>query len=71
MIKLFWNTHNETKPVLEKSNNIDATSDFGWGIYHKNNSDKWIYNILSKVNFVKINNKIEVFFIDAKYIIIG
>ena len=57
MIKLFWNTHNETKPVLEKSNNIDATSDFGWGIYHKSNSDKWIYNILSKVNFVKINSE--------------
>ena len=51
MIKLFWNTHNEVKSSLSNQNNKDVTSDFGWGLYHKNNSDKWIYNILNKVNY--------------------
>ena len=57
MIKLFWNTHNETALDTEKSNKINVTSDYGWGIYHKNNSDKWIYNILSKIEFDIIKNE--------------
>jgi len=51
MIKLFWNTHNEVAPSLEESNEEKATTDFGWGAYHKNNSDKWIYEILKKMQF--------------------
>ena len=57
MIKLFWNTHNETAFDTEKINKINVTSDYGWGIYHKNNSDKWIYNILSKIEFDIIQNE--------------
>jgi len=57
MIKLFWNTHNETAFDTEKTNKINVTSDYGWGIYHKNNSDKWIYNILSKIEFDIIQNE--------------
>ena len=56
MIKLFWNTHNEVHSLIDNHDNKDATSDFGWGIYHKNNSDKWIYTILCKVNFDVIEN---------------
>ena len=50
MIKLFWNTHNQQKP---NSNNKKIRekqeSDYGWGEYHKKNSNKWIYEILKKV----------------------
>ena len=56
MIKLFWNTHNEIRQKLDKSNNKDATTDFGWGIYHKNNSDKWIHEILRKIKLKIVNN---------------
>ena len=60
MIKLFWNTHNEAAPTLDKSNKENITTDFGWGIYHKNNSDKWIYNILGKIQFSFIENENEI-----------
>ena len=49
MIKLFWNTHN-----LQKNNDAKDDKnarDYKWGIYHKNNSDKWIYEILKKVEY--------------------
>jgi len=50
MIKLFWNTHN-----LQKSDDIKnsdkSARDYKWGIYHKKNSDKWIYEILKKVKY--------------------
>ena len=56
MIKLFWNTHNEA-PITDNLNNKNVTSDFGWGIYHKNNSDKWIYNVLKEIKFNVIENE--------------
>ena len=52
MIKLFWNTHNqkeansENKKVREKEE-----LDYGWGQYHKKNSDKWIYEILKNIKY--------------------
>ena len=56
MIKLFWNTQNQNK---ETSNNLNAKKarDYAWGIYHKNNSNIWIYEILNKVKFKIINNE--------------
>ena len=58
MIKLFWNSHNETKSTVDKSSkDKDVTSDFGWGIYHKNNSDVWIYNIFSKIQFDTVKDE--------------
>ena len=57
MIKLFWNTHNEISTRLDGTTNKEATSNYGWGIYHKNNSDKWIYNILSKIQFEVIEDQ--------------
>ena len=69
MIKLFWNTHNQNKPIsndpIEKDNigvasmnklNEEARN-HKWGLYHKNNSDKWIYEILSKVQFKVIQSE--------------
>ena len=50
MIKLFWNTHNQNKPKEEDK-------DYIWGIYHKNNSDKWIFEILDKVQFKLIQSE--------------
>ena len=52
MIKLFWNTHNQ-----KKSNSNDKKikekhdRDYVWGIYHKKNSNLWIYKILEKVKY--------------------
>ena len=48
MIKLFWNTHNQNK---SRGNNTDTKNDrdYIWGLYHKDNSDKWIYEILNKI----------------------
>jgi len=60
MIKLFWNTHNQLKPnsdikkIREKQEN-----DYGWGKYHKKSSDKWIYEILKKVEYKSIHNQAE------------
>ena len=56
MIKLFWNTHNQNKPDSEKSN-TDEARDYIWGLYHKKNSDKWIYEILNKVKFQVVENE--------------
>ena len=53
MIKLFWNTHNQPK---FSENNKDSTN-YTWGIYHKKNSDKWIYEILKKVKYTTIENE--------------
>ena len=53
MIKLFWNTHNQPK---FSENNKDSTN-YTWGIYHKKNSDKWIYEILKKVKYSVIDNE--------------
>jgi len=56
MIKLFWNTHNQNKPNPNKSNE-ENTRDKIWGIYHKDYSDKWIYEILNKIKFEVIQSE--------------
>ena len=53
MIKLFWNTHNQSK-FSEKNK---ESSDYIWGIYHKKSSDKWIYEILKNVKYINITNE--------------
>ena len=42
MIKLFWNTQNQIPPKT-KSEDDENLINYNWGIYHKNNSDEWIY----------------------------
>jgi len=56
MIKLFWNTHNQNKPNPNKSNKENAR-DQKWGLYHKDYSDKWIYEILNKIEFEVIQSE--------------
>ena len=56
MIKLFWNTHNQNKPNPNKSNKENAR-DKKWGLYHKDYSDKWIYEILNKIEFEVIKSE--------------
>ena len=56
MIKLFWNTHNQNKPNSNDTNSQEAR-DYIWGLYHKDNSDKWIYEILNKIQFTIIQNE--------------
>ena len=59
MIKLLWNTHNQIE------NNSSITKDqlavnISWGNYHKKNSDKWIFEALSKLKFKIINDIAEI-----------
>ena len=54
MIKLFWNTHNQITPS-GKMNNTESVN-FMWGNYHKKNSDKWIFEILKKIQFKSIES---------------
>ena len=54
MIKLFWNTHNQNKPNNQSSEK--EARDYLWGTYHKNNSHKWIFEILNKIKFKYIEN---------------
>ena len=54
MIKLFWNTHNQIK-INGKENRESI-----WGKYHRENSDKWIYEVLKKVRFKEIKSEEEV-----------
>ena len=56
MIKLFWNTHNQNKPNSNETNTTVARN-YIWGLYHKNNSDKWIYEILDKIQFKIVQNE--------------
>ena len=56
MIKLFWNTHNQNKPNPNKSNKENARDKI-WGAYHKDCSDKWIYEILNKIEFEVIQSE--------------
>ncbi len=52
MIKLFWNTNNQQKPNSDdKKIREKQESNYGWGEYHKKSSDKWIYEILKKVEY--------------------
>jgi len=54
MIKLFWNTHNQKNNPNDKEDR-----DYIWGLYHKDNSNKWIYEILKKIQYQKIDNEEE------------
>ena len=58
MIKLFWNTHNQQKTIMDDKNikKQDAI-DYKWGIYHKKNSDIWIYEILQKIKYNVIDSE--------------
>ena len=56
MIKLFWNTHNQVQSKTDEPNSEEAIN-YKWGLYHKENSDKWIYEILKKVKFEIIENQ--------------
>jgi hypothetical protein len=53
MIKLLWNTHYQKK---SSSKDEKLERDYAWGIYHKKNSNVWIYEILNKVKYDIIEN---------------
>ena len=55
MIKLFWNTHNQNKDTTEK----EKREKF-WGLYHKNNSNEWIYEILNQIKFNEVKSEDEI-----------
>ena len=58
MIKLFWNTHNQRKSNSDdKKIREKEEMDYGWGLYHKKSSDKWIYEILKKIKYNIIENE--------------
>ena len=58
MIKLFWNTHNQRKSNSDdKKIREKEEMDYGWGLYHKKNSNKWIYEILKKIKYNIIENE--------------
>ena len=61
MIKLLWNTEKQNISDTNKQNykDKDLAKDRGWGLYHKNNSDEWIFHILKKVQFKLIKSEIE------------
>ena len=58
MIKLFWNTLNQKKPssTIKEIKNKEEL-DFSWGKYHKKNSDKWIFEILNKIQYTVIDTE--------------
>ena len=58
MIKLLWNTQNHKIKKASEQTHKDKI-DYKWGIYHKKNSDQWIYTILKKINFLLIRNEQE------------
>jgi len=55
MIKLFWNTHNQIAPN-PKDKDKESIRNYKWGLYHKENSDKWVYEILKKIKFQNIES---------------
>jgi len=58
MIKLFWNTHNQKKTnTSDKKIKDKEETDYGWGIYHKENSNIWIYEILKKIKYSIIESE--------------
>ena len=62
MIKLFWNTHNQKKSNTEdKEIKEKHDRDYVWGVYHKKNSNLWIYEILKKIkyNIIEDENDLE------------
>jgi len=60
MIKLFWNTQNQRKSNFgDKKILKQEELNYAWGLYHKKNSDKWIYEMLKKVKYNIIQNETE------------
>ena len=58
MIKLFWNTHNQKKPNTKDEKIIEELDrNYVWGIYHKKNSNLWVYEILKKIKYDIIENE--------------
>ena len=52
MIKLFWNTHNQKKSDTKDKKIVEKLDrNYVWGIYHKKNSNLWIYEILNKIKY--------------------
>ena len=60
MIKLFWNTQNQIVPNSNHPQFKELSRNNIWGIYHKNNSNKWIQEVLSKIKFKTITNEKEI-----------
>tara|TARA_B100001123_G_scaffold382510_1_gene453716 strand:- start:242 stop:1132 length:891 start_codon:yes stop_codon:yes gene_type:complete len=61
MIKLFWNTQNQKKPNTTDKTIVEKLDrDYVWGIYHKKNSDLWIYEILKKIKYNVIDKETEI-----------
>jgi len=58
MIKLLWNTQNQISSTKDNTNKEDARN-YKWGLYHKENSDKWIYHLLEKIKYKIIENEKE------------
>ena len=56
MIKLLWNTEYQNLPDPNNPTKQDLV-DNKWGIYHKKNSDRWIFNILKNVKFNIIDDE--------------
>ena len=56
MIKLIWNTQNLNISDINNKNQKDIV-DINWGLYHKKNSNKWIFEILNKIKFKLIENE--------------
>ena len=54
MVKLFWNTHNQTKSL---TNDKKDAMDHIWGLYHKENSNIWIHEILKEVKYKVIEDE--------------
>ena len=59
MIKLFWNTHNQIE-INSSITKDQLAVNISWGNYHKKNSDKWIFEVLSKLKFKIINDIAEI-----------
>ncbi len=58
MIKLLWNTNNQKKPRSEiKKIREKEEQNYVWGLYHKKSSDKWIEEILKKIQYKVIKNE--------------
>ena len=60
MIKLLWNTQNQIVPKPSDSKYKELSRNHIWGVYHKNNSEKWILEVLNKIKFKKITNENEI-----------
>ena len=61
MVKLLWNTANNSSFDLNpiKTPNFKWKGNI-WGEYLKNNSDKWIFTLLEKIEISKIESLSEI-----------